>query len=308
MPPPDRWEQYEPMGDVIPGTKIIVFKVPLKQELCRNLQKHMWFTPKILMEKVEVKGYKLNMVIDLTFSTKYYNPEEFKSCSVEYTKIFTEGHHIPNDRVVQHFFEAMSVFDHSTETNSLVGVHCTHGINRTGYIVCRYMIEKLGFTAEDAIREFTKARGYPIERQNYLDDLKTRPLTCKEAAKDRMKKKDGYMHNSSGSNTRGAQSGMGHYHRHHHDENFGRNGTYNHSDWRQPHTAQHPAFLSRQRWSNWHSHYKNPPYASYERDFRQSNTSNSWDRHSYSDNRDDHSSPWGRNRGQYRDQNREFYK
>jgi atypical dual specificity phosphatase len=25
-----------------------------------------------------------------------------------------------------------------------LGVHCTHGLNRTGYLICRYMVEKLG--------------------------------------------------------------------------------------------------------------------------------------------------------------------
>ncbi len=33
----------------------------------------------------------------------------------------------------------------------LVGVHCTHGLNRTGYLVCRYMIDKLDFEPEAAI-------------------------------------------------------------------------------------------------------------------------------------------------------------
>ena len=35
-------------------------------------------------------------------------------------------------------------------------MHCTHGVNRTGYMVCRYMISKLGFTPDLAI-----AGGFP---------------------------------------------------------------------------------------------------------------------------------------------------
>ena len=58
----------------------------------------------------------------------------------------------------------------STETT--IGVHCTHGINRTGYLVCRYMIQRLGWIPEEAIAAFGAARGHPIERANYLADLK----------------------------------------------------------------------------------------------------------------------------------------
>ncbi|KAH9630100.1 hypothetical protein HF086_004806, partial [Spodoptera exigua] len=53
----------------------------------------------------------------------------------------------------------------------LIGVHCTHGLNRTGYMVCRYMRDRLGIPAKDAIKRFEKARGYQIERENYVADL-----------------------------------------------------------------------------------------------------------------------------------------
>lgn len=43
-----------------------------------------------------------------------------------------------------------------SDVDKLIGVHCTHGLNRTGYMVCRYMVETLGFTALEAI-----AREYP---------------------------------------------------------------------------------------------------------------------------------------------------
>ena len=33
----------------------------------------------------------------------------------------------------------------------MIGVHCTHGVNRTGYMVCCYMISKLGFAPDQAI-------------------------------------------------------------------------------------------------------------------------------------------------------------
>lgn len=31
----------------------------------------------------------------------------------------------------------------NAKNDKLIGVHCTHGVNRTGYLVCRYMIEQM---------------------------------------------------------------------------------------------------------------------------------------------------------------------
>ncbi|GBP90088.1 Tyrosine-protein phosphatase [Eumeta japonica] len=64
--------------------------------------------------------------------------------------------------------------NHSSDTEAgdkLVGVHCTHGLNRTGYLVCRYMRDRLDVPPKQAITQFEKARGYHIERENYIADL-----------------------------------------------------------------------------------------------------------------------------------------
>lgn len=53
----------------------------------------------------------------------------------------------------------------------MIGVHSTHGVNRCGYLICRYLIEKLNWPAQKAIDEFNKSRGHQIEHKNYIDDL-----------------------------------------------------------------------------------------------------------------------------------------
>ena len=35
--------------------------------------------------------------------------------------------------------------------DSLIGVHCPHGLNRTGYMICRYLIQKLKWEPKKAI-------------------------------------------------------------------------------------------------------------------------------------------------------------
>ena len=41
--------------------------------------------------------------------------------------------------------------EYSNISDALIGVHCTHGVNRTGYLICRYLIEKLDWDPQKAI-------------------------------------------------------------------------------------------------------------------------------------------------------------
>ena len=92
---------------------------------------------------------------------------------VKHAKIMCPGREIPNDRVYAQLESALSEFLHnSANRDRLVAVHCTHGLNRTGYLVCRYLTEHCSYSVEDAIQAFNTARGYNIERENYLDHLR----------------------------------------------------------------------------------------------------------------------------------------
>ena len=53
----------------------------------------------------------------------------------------------------------------------LIGVHCTHGFNRTGFLICCYMIEKLDYSVDMAVALFAQARPPGIYKQDYLNDL-----------------------------------------------------------------------------------------------------------------------------------------
>ncbi|XP_034752931.1 WAS/WASL-interacting protein family member 2-like [Etheostoma cragini] len=59
--------------------------------------------------------------------------------------------------------------------DELIGVHCTHGLNRTGYLICRYLIDVDGMDPKEAVELFNASRGHAVERQNYLEDLQRGP-------------------------------------------------------------------------------------------------------------------------------------
>lgn len=170
---PDRWEDYSAMGKPIAGTRFICFKVPLCKYLCDNLDDDsLRFGPKDLIKLSEDSDIKLGIVIDLTNTHRYYRPNEITDLGLEYCKIKTEGHVVPDKAVRKQFFDRVDAFIYDNPDNEkLIGVHCTHGLNRTGYLVCKYMIERMSIAPDTAVKAFNEARGYKIERENYLADL-----------------------------------------------------------------------------------------------------------------------------------------
>lgn len=169
---PDKWEDYSKIGNVVEGTRFIAFKVPLKQSILDNVSKGVdneW-TVEDLKETVPSPG--LGLVIDLTNTTSYYNPQHL-GWAIKHVKIATKGQEIPDETVVRKFFTDVDAAM-LKKNDMLIGVHCTHGLNRTGYLVCRYMIEKLGMEPETAIAAFDEARGHKQERQDYIQHLKNK--------------------------------------------------------------------------------------------------------------------------------------
>ncbi|XP_072515331.1 RNA/RNP complex-1-interacting phosphatase [Salminus brasiliensis] len=188
MPPnkkiPDRWTDYSAVGKRIPGTRFIAFKVPLKQSLRNWISQSEAFGPFDLLHVLEKEGLELGLVIDLTFTTRYYKPQDLPD-SLLYLKIFTAGHEVPSDATILSFKKAVRRFLRDNENNDkLIGVHCTHGLNRTGYLVCRYLIDVDGIEPGEAIKLFNASRGHSIERQNYLDDLTSGPKRSNEGMEE----------------------------------------------------------------------------------------------------------------------------
>jgi len=171
---PDGWDDYNPVGDRVSDTRFIAFKVPLQESISRCLPMERRFGLDDLFKQVHQRGYKVGLVIDLTNTTPFYNATEMESHGVKHVKVFTEGPLVPSKTVCMEFNSYVDDFlEKNSNNDQLIGVHCVHGISRTGYFICRYMIDKLNKDPEVAIQAFNSARGYPIEKDNFLMDLRS---------------------------------------------------------------------------------------------------------------------------------------
>jgi len=82
----------------------------------------------------------------------------------------------PSEETVHQFFKEVEVDD------GLVAVHCSHGLHRTGYLICRYLIQKCGVEPREAVTRFNEARGFPMKRQTLIDHLFSRGWETQEHA------------------------------------------------------------------------------------------------------------------------------
>jgi len=168
-PIPDRWLDYKPIGDVIADSNFIAFKVPLHKRICENLPLPDRHTTCDVIKAIPQLGLVINLT-NTQSDTKYYQPHDWQRLGVDYKWIKTEGHVTPSRQLLDYFCRTVQNFL-MANPKKLVGVHCTHGLNRTGYFVCSYMVLCNNVSPSDAMRNFSVARGHQIERPNYINAI-----------------------------------------------------------------------------------------------------------------------------------------
>lgn len=167
---PDGWLDYLPIKDAFLDARIIPIKVPLPDHRFYDpiMERHRW-TPTDVMRSIP----NLGLIIDATYKTPaYYEPREFTNQGIEYAKVMCAGHFVPSEEVYQQFSDIVKRFLWEPRNNGrIIALHCTHGVNRTGYLLCRYLIENHCYSPGQALDAFAMTRGYPVERENYKEAL-----------------------------------------------------------------------------------------------------------------------------------------
>lgn len=165
-----KWLQFSKIGHVIDGL-FLPLKVPLRSSLNGSMKEKDRFS----WDDVFRKHSNIGLVIDLTKTAKYYAPESITSQDLQYAKIWMEGHgSLPPQSQVDEFCDLVDAFlAKNSSRGRIIAVHCTHGLNRTGYMVCKYLILRRNIPPLRAIQMFESCRGEQMERQAYVADLQT---------------------------------------------------------------------------------------------------------------------------------------
>lgn len=132
---------------------------------------HHWTLPDLL------DFTKAEYVLNLCWTNKYYPMDECKERAlVEWAPVQGHGRAVlPQELAAVMFF--IRRYGLGADHQSVVRfpkpfvVHCTHGVNRTGFVLVSYAIYHLGMTLDDAMDSFHKARGIKIEERTTVSAL-----------------------------------------------------------------------------------------------------------------------------------------
>ncbi|RNA22860.1 mRNA-capping enzyme isoform X1 [Brachionus plicatilis] len=170
---PNRWLYCPRKSETLIADKFVAFKVPLATKFNPNVPPECRFNMQMLLDSVKKNFHKkIGLIIDLTNTNRFYDAEkEVKDQGIRYVKIQCKGHGETPTRENRDLF--LSIVESFMTKNplDLIGVHCTHGFNRTGFLICSYLVEKLDFSVDMAVSLFALARPPGIYKQDYLNEL-----------------------------------------------------------------------------------------------------------------------------------------
>lgn len=98
------------------------------------------------------------MWVDLTNTNRFYNSRDIESKGIKYLKIRCVGRdERPTPEQTNIFIHAVDSFIEKNPSK-MIAVHCTHGFNRTGFLICAYLVEIFNWDVSAAVQVFTASR------------------------------------------------------------------------------------------------------------------------------------------------------
>ncbi|XP_072355877.1 mRNA-capping enzyme isoform X2 [Scyliorhinus torazame] len=170
---PPRWLQCPRRGQPVAG-KFLPLKTMLGARYDDQVPEENRFHPSMLSNYLKSLKVNMGLLVDLTNTSRFYDRTEIEKEGIKYVKLQCKGHaECPTEEVTHMFIRLCEHFimQHPME---LIGVHCTHGFNRTGFLICAYLVEKMDWSIEAAVATFAQARSPGIYKGEYLQDLFSR--------------------------------------------------------------------------------------------------------------------------------------
>ncbi|XP_046648478.1 mRNA-capping enzyme-like isoform X2 [Daphnia pulicaria] len=172
-PIPQRWLHCPRKAFSTVGGTFLAFKTPLDARYENQVDDEYTFHPEMVFSSVKNMKMKIGLWIDLTNTSRFYDKNVVEKNSCKYVKLKCKGHgETPNPETVDLFIKQCTEFI-SQNPLEIIGVHCTHGFNRTGFLIVSYLVQAMDWSVEAAVNEFSKARPPGIYKEDYIRQLFT---------------------------------------------------------------------------------------------------------------------------------------
>ncbi|KAL7172339.1 hypothetical protein ACSBR2_031936 [Camellia fascicularis] len=168
---PPGWLDCPAYGNEIGG--IIPSKVPLGESFNEYIHPEKRYSSRQVIHQQRQLGRELGLVIDLTNTSRYYPESDWIGKGIEYVKIKCQGRDsVPDNASVDKFvYEVLQFRSQQMHLNKIILVHCTHGHNRTGYMIVHFLVRTESISVTEAIEKFSRARHPGIYKRDYIDGL-----------------------------------------------------------------------------------------------------------------------------------------
>lgn len=127
-------------------------------------------SPEVLERDFAGAARTLVAIIDISADIPPYQPLLF--ARVRYHKFATVLKVVPDAETVRGFVALVDeILADAAAARPLVAVHCHYGFNRTGFLICCYLVERLGWSTQEAVAGFKAAKPPGIKHQHFIDAL-----------------------------------------------------------------------------------------------------------------------------------------
>ena len=121
------------------------------------------------------KGINIKKIIDINFSQMYYNFNKLKKYyknelfGIEFLKIPLVPKEIPSRKELNRIYD---ILNKNISKKEYILIHCTNGVNRTGYVLVYFLCKRYEYTVDKAVALFEKCRGHRFTNKAFVEDLR----------------------------------------------------------------------------------------------------------------------------------------
>jgi len=169
---PPRWLHCPRKSDSLIGGKFLAFKTPLDSKYDDQVEPQFRFPVKMLFDSMKAHKVTIGLWIDLCNTDRWYNRREVEqNTECKYVKLQCKGRdEAPRPEQVATFVNICRRFAQQNPLQ-IIAVHCTHGFNRSGFLIASYLIETEDWSPDAAITHFAQARSPGIYKDDYIREL-----------------------------------------------------------------------------------------------------------------------------------------
>ncbi|GLC33354.1 hypothetical protein PLESTB_000342300 [Pleodorina starrii] len=170
-----KWGDYESVGAQVLPTKFIPMKTPLSAEILDSWSlpsqpKHRLTVPEMVAQQAAL-GRKVGLLLDLSNHDCLYSADI--PTGLAYTHVQLVAKELPPPEFVDAVVAVANRF-WAKHPDEYIAVHCAYGFNRTGFVLCCYLIECCGMSVEDALEAFAQCRPPGVKHEQFRMELHRR--------------------------------------------------------------------------------------------------------------------------------------